>query len=195
MIKLQILLATICTGLAFGATISFSDDVDVVSGTPITLDTSAYTNTIIGTGAWLVEANPFSSSMSSLEVNHYISLLSSGTLDVVTVYGVSSGMLELTANPSHPTNEQSFEGQSGALPNEYVFNLSGYDLGQGGVTVIDGFDSISRINFSGSYATIPEPSVPILLAVTAIGLALTRNKCRTRRCTQPPARRESNFSG
>lgn len=195
MIKLQILLATICPGLVFGATILFFDDIDVVSGTPITLETSAYANTIIGTGTWQVEANPSSSSISSLEINHYISLLGSGTLNTVTVYGLASGIVELTANPSNPTNEQSFDGQSGALPNEYVFNLSGYDLAQGGVTLIEGFDSISRINVSGFYATIPEPSTAIFLALTAIGLTLTRNKCQTRRCTPPPAHRESNFSG
>lgn len=180
MIKIQILLAAICSSLTFGTTIiPFSDNVDVVPGMPITLDTSPYTNSIIGVGPWYVEANPFSSSMSSLEITHYIFLLGSGLLDTVTVYGSASGMVELTANPGFPS-EQAFAGQIGVLPNEYVFNLSGYNMNQGGVTLISGFDSISKINFSGSYMETPEPSTSILLAVSIVGLAFTRRIHSTR---------------
>jgi len=157
--------------------IPFSDTVDVVSSTPITLDGGPYANSIIGTGVWLVDPNPFSSII-SLELNHSILLLGAGALNIVTVYGSTSGMVELTANPFHPTNEQSFAGQSGALPNEYIFNLSNYNLGQGGVTLIDGFDSISRINFAGSYMTIPEASSGLLFSITAIILTSIRRRGR-----------------
>ena len=175
----QILLSMALAGSSLGATtIVFSDSVNVVAGAPPTsyiLDSSPYMNAVIGQGQW--ELLSFSSTISDFSINHYIFLFGSGTLDGVKVYGIPqlSGALTLTANPLTPL-AQTFMGTAGALPNEYVFNMSGYNLNQGGATLISGFSSISTINFAGTYTVVPEPSTMLLAGMTAMSLLLHRRR-------------------
>ena len=175
----QVLLAISLAGSSLGATtIVFSDSVNVVAGAPPTsyiFDSSPYMNAVIGQGQW--ELFSTSSTISNLNINHYIFLFGSGTLDSVKVYGVPqlSGALTLTANPLTPL-QQSFAGTAGALPNEYVFNMNGYNLNQGGVTLISGFSSINTINFAGSYTVVPESSTLLLAGIATISLLLHRRR-------------------
>lgn len=175
--KQQFLLHLIGISISSGAVVTFSDSVDVISGSPsYTLDSTPYGNSIIGTGEWFVDVT-FSSTINSFEVAHSIFLFSSGSLDTVTVFGTTSGAVELTANAGFPT-EEGFSGTAGVLPNEHVFDLSGYNLNQGGNTLFSGFDSISTINFSGSYTSVPEPSASMLLVTTMVSLTFRRRRFR-----------------
>lgn len=155
-----ILIGFALSNLSLGAaTYVFSDSVDVISAVPPAkyfLDASPYANSVIGTGVWEVVVNPFSP-IGSFEVSHYISFFGDGVLESVKVYGSSPSDVYLIANPGLPT-EQTFLGSPGALSNEYIYVLSGFDLNQGGTTLIAGFTSINTINFSGSYTQIPEPT-------------------------------------
>jgi PEP-CTERM motif len=175
----KILLAISLVSSSSGATtIMFSGSVNVVAGAPpmsYLLDSSPYMNTVIGQGSW--ELLSFSSTISNLNINHYIFLFGSGTLDSVKVYGVPqlSGVLTFTANPLTPL-QQVFMGAAGTLPNEYVFNLGGYNLGQGGSTAIAGFSSINTINFAGTYTVIPEPSTMLLAGMATMSFLLCRRK-------------------
>ncbi|MDB4437986.1 PEP-CTERM sorting domain-containing protein [bacterium] len=181
-IKNQTLLAAVFGGLASGSTIvNFSDTVDVLSGAN-SLDSSSYTNSIISADFSSTEWTVFSettSPISNFWVDHSIFLLGSGTLNTVKVFGVASGAVNLIANPTFPS-EESFSGVWQFPEDEYVFELLGYDMAQGGTTLFSGFDSISSIEFSGTYETIPEPSTPILLGLSILGLLNSRNTGRTR---------------
>jgi hypothetical protein len=174
----HILLTMILAGSSLGATtIVFSDSVNVVAGalpTSYILDSSPYMNTVIGQGQW--ELISFSSTISDFNINHYIFLFGSGTLDSVKVYGVPqmSGALTLTANPLTPL-AQTFVGTVGAFPNEYIFDMNGYSF-QPNVTTISGFSTITTINFAGAYTVIPEPSTMLLAGITAMSLLLRRRR-------------------
>ena len=173
----QALLAISLAGSSLGATtIVFSDRVDVVAGAPQTpyfLDSSPYMNDVIGQGSW--ELFSTSSTISNLSINHYIFLFGSGTLDIVKVYGMPllSGTLTLTANPL-TSSQQNFIGTAGTLPNEYVFNMNGYNMNQGGETLITGFNSINSINFAGTYTVVPEPATLLLAGMATVSFLFRR---------------------
>lgn len=172
----QLLLALAFSSASFGATV-FLDSVDVVTGmppTPYSLNSTPYMNTIICQGQWEVSASPFST-ISSFDIIHSILLFGSGSLDIVKVYGSTGGPVSLTVNQGLPA-QQTFLGSSGTIQNEFVFALNNFSLGQGGSTLITGFNSINTINFSGSYSVIPEPSGMILAGVAAISLLLRRGR-------------------
>lgn len=198
MIKQQILLSLAFCKLAFGTTIiPFSDSIDV-SGTggadPFILDSSSYSNTIIGT-QWAVDAGS-SSNIGDFRIDYYPSFFFMGNIrfNEITVHGtISGGTVNLTANYLTP-DQQIFTHTAGANPNEFDYDLRPYSANQGGTTLITGFDSITRIDFNGVHVTVPEPSTSILLGLSAVGLLFARRKCRTRSCTQPPACSESIFS-
>jgi hypothetical protein len=158
--------------------LNFSDGVDVVPDTPsgsYFLDASPYANTVIGKGAWDVAADPFSP-ISSLNINHYIFLFGAGSLESVTVHGITSTEVNLVVNSGMP-DEQTFLGESGILPNEYFFDLNGYNLNQGGSTLFVGFDSIDSINFTGTYTAVPEPaSAGVLMGALALASASGRRR-------------------
>lgn len=172
----QLILAFAFSSASFGATV-FVDSVNVVTGmppAPYTLDSTPYMNTVIGQGQWEVSVSPFST-ISSFEIIHSIFLFGSGSLDIVKVYGSTGGAVSLTVNPGLPA-QQTFLGSSGSLPNEYVFSLNNFSLGQGGSTLISGFGSINTINFSGSYSVIPEPSGMMLTGAATISFLLRRRR-------------------
>jgi hypothetical protein len=166
------------TSTTFGATvIAFSDSVNVITTAPPTnyvLDSSAYMNGVIGQGSWEVDVSPFST-IGSFDVLHSISLFGSGSLSNVKVYGAAGGTVSLTVNSGLPT-EQVFLGTVGSLPDEFVFNLMNYDLGQGGSTLLAGFGSIDTINFSGSYTMVPEPSAVLFSGIAPIILLMRRRR-------------------
>ena len=158
-----------------GATTIFSDSVNVVSSpTSIVLDSSPYANTIINQGGWDVVANTFTSTISSLEINHYIFLFGSGTLSTVRVFGTTQSVVSLVANPG-TSFEQTFLGTPGTITNEYVFNMNGYSF-QPNVTTVSGFSTISTINFAGAYTVVPEPSTMLLAGMATISLLLHRRR-------------------
>ena len=166
-ILLSIALASSCLG---STTIIFSDSVNVVPGpSSIDLDSSPYTNTVINQGEWQVVS--FSSTISNLDINHYIFLFGSGTLNTVKVFGTTLSTVRLVADPGS-FFEQTFTGSPGTTANEYVFNMNGYV--QPSKTTIIGFSTITSINFAGTYTVIPEPSTMLLAGMAAMSLLLHR---------------------
>lgn len=164
--------------------VTFSDSVDVLFQSPYyTLDASQYVNTVMGvqSGSWMVDSFQ-ETTISNFKVTHSIFLLGQGTLNTVRVYGSTSSTVNLIANQNTP-QEQSYSGSTGTLTNEFVFNLSGYDMAQGGETLFTGFDTITKITFSGEYMQIPEPSASYVLLLPAAGLALGRSLRRRKRCS------------
>jgi hypothetical protein len=154
-------------------TVSFSDNVDVVSSPPpISLDSTPYMNTIINQ-QWLVIANS-SSTISNLEITSYIFLFGSGTFEKVTVYGATQSPVSLVANPG-TSREQTFPGIPGTTTNEYVFDMNGYNF-QPNVTKIAGFSTINTINFMGKYTVIPEPSSLILAGIATATILSRRHR-------------------
>ena len=171
-IFLSIFLASSCLG---ATTIIFSDSVNVVSSPPpIVLDSSPYANTVINQGGWQAVANTFTSTISSLEIDHYIVLFGSGTLNTVKVFGTTQSVVSLVANPG-TFFEQTFIGSPGTTSNEYIFDMNGYNF-QPNVTTISGFSTISTINFAGTYTVVPEPSITILAGMACMSLLLYRRR-------------------
>lgn len=171
--------------------ITFSDSVDVLAGSPYTLDTSQYQNTIIGeeSGQWGLLVHS-SSTISNFGISHYIFLFGQGTLDTIRVYGTTSGTVNLIARPGQ--SQRTFLGSAGTEPNEYLFNLGGYDMAQGGETLFTGFDTMTKITFSGEYTNIPEPAASSLLFLASIaGLTLIRKSYINKRGCQQVHRRHS----
>lgn len=181
--KYQLLALTFFTFSLKTEAQSFSDRVDVVSDMPpgsLFLDPSPYPNTVIGKGSWEVIANPFSS-ISSLDINHYIFLFGEGSLESVTVYGITLAGVSLVVNSGMP-NEQMVLGEPGVMPDEYFFDLDGYNLYQGGSTLIVGFDSIDVINFTGTYTVVPEPAAAsALVGAVALTLSLGRRRIKIKK--------------
>ncbi len=168
-ILLSVSLASSCLG---ATTISFSDSVNVVSGpSSIILDSSPYANTVIDQGGWQVLA--VSSTISDLDINHYIFLFASGTLNTVKVFGNTLSMVSLVADPGS-FFEQTFTGSPGTTTNEYVFNMNGYI--QPSKTRIIGFSTITSITFAGTYTVVPEPSAMFLAGMAAMSLLLHRRR-------------------
>ena len=171
-IFLSIFLASSCLG---ATTIIFSDSVNVVSSPPpIVLDSSPYANTVINQGGWQAVANTFTSTISSLEIDHYIFLFGSGTLNTVKVFGTTQSVVSLVANPG-TFFEQTFIGSPGTTSNEYIFDMNGYNF-QPNVTTISGFSTISTINFAGTYTVVPEPSTMLLAGMATMSLLLHRRR-------------------
>ena len=159
------------------AVVQFSDSVNVVTGPPplpYTLDFSSYPNTVIGQGLWQVAVDP-SSVLGSFDVLHYISLFSTGTLDRVTVTGTAASNVRLVANLGTPV-EQTFLGSS--TTTAYDFNLSGYNMDQEDSTLLTGFTSISKITFTGSINTIPEPSAFIFTSMAKLTIVMRRKRTK-----------------
>jgi len=170
--KKYIFAFTLCALSHNASAQNFSDKVDVVSDIPsgsYHLDSAPYPNTVIGRGHWEIVADPFTT-ISSLNIEHYIFLFGTGSLESITVYGSAFAEIGLVINSGSPT-EQSFTG-IGIQPGEYFFELSGYNLNQGGSTLVSGFDLISTIKFTGSYSVIPEPaSAGAFLGALSLGVA------------------------
>ncbi len=172
----QILLLLTLPRLSHGATvINFSDSVNVIfNPPPIVLDSSPYSNTIINQAEWKVAANTFTSTISNLEINHYIFLFGSGALNTVKVFGTTQSVVNLVANPG-TLFEQTFVGSPGTTADEYIFNMNGYNF-QPNATTISGFSTINTINFAGTFTLVPEPSALLLTGVAAASLLLLRRR-------------------
>jgi hypothetical protein len=166
MIKEIVITTCALVSTCAASTVTFSDQFDLLveSEFNYNLDGSAYANTMIGLGNWMISIPP-PASIQSLSIAHSIILFGEGMLDRVIVSGsaIDSSDLSLLAESR---SSQSFASQLGARPDTYIFDLSGFNLHQEGDTVISGFSAIESIKFEGRYTNIPEASA--LLTYTVI---------------------------
>ena len=179
--KIKFILACLSlaiTGNSIASTVvSFVDGAIISSGSPASLDTSSFGNTVIssdfddffGSGVFV----EFSGLDSSTILFDYV-LTASLQLDEVSLFGTpTGGPISITLSGDGADSFSPSSINEGAV----VFDTSSADLNQVFEIQFSGIEPQTSISFSGTFQ-VPEPTASVLLSLSFIGIVCLRSRNR-----------------